>query len=325
MVAGFLAALERRNIRPYISACVPFARAPLEARFPNIKWLPYDEANRTAAIATCDVWLGLGGSPFQSAQSRWFVDHLLVEAAFCRQFGKPMFYLGVGVQSVEELRRPEISGICRQARAIWTRDQSSADRLQGLGTECRISAGADLAHLFLERHHPPPPTAGSVAIVANFDYGSWPGQHAMLEALGSLTPRRRIWLAQETRELPGAEKALHRVLSESERAKWMLTEADRLGPLDDVVDRWPSTEWLVTSRFHAAIVAAWAGSKILVVATNEKLRGIAADLGSPTLSPSAPREEVEAAFARVKPAEKPTALAARAATAVNEFLRVVGM
>jgi polysaccharide pyruvyl transferase WcaK-like protein len=103
MLAGFLAALRRHAGGAALTACVPFDREPLQRRFPAVTWLPCDEASRDRAIAGCEVWLGLGGSPLQHAQSRWFLDHLLGETHRCTAARKPMFFLGVGVQSAGEL------------------------------------------------------------------------------------------------------------------------------------------------------------------------------------------------------------------------------
>src|SRR2546423_1049318 len=98
MLAGFLAALQPALPGATFTGCVPFAIDTLQRRFPAIAWQPYEDATRDRCIAECDVWLGLGGSPFQHALSRWFLDHLTAEAARCARARKPMFFLGVGVQ-----------------------------------------------------------------------------------------------------------------------------------------------------------------------------------------------------------------------------------
>ena len=87
MLAGFLAAMRTLAPRATLTCCVPFALDPLHRRFPTIEWLPCSPIDRERAIAGCDVWLGLGGSPFQSDQSRWFVDHLTGEAESCARLG----------------------------------------------------------------------------------------------------------------------------------------------------------------------------------------------------------------------------------------------
>src|SRR5436190_17173514 len=148
MLAGFLGAIRTLLAGAQFTCCVPFALEPLQRRFDAITWLPYDETTRSRCIADCDIWLGLGGSPFQSAQSQWFVEHLIVEESLCAQRKKPMFFLGVGVQAAAELTLPDVQRICARATGIWTRDAASAERLHGLPSPPPVEAAADLAHLF---------------------------------------------------------------------------------------------------------------------------------------------------------------------------------
>ena len=307
MLAGFLAAMRTLAPTATYTCCVPFPLDPLRRRFPAITWLPSDEPTRARCIAECAAWLGLGGSPFQSALSRWFVDHLVSEAALCARAHKPMYFLGVGVQTSAELADPDVQRICAQAAAIWTRDAASAERLAALPSPPPIASAADLAHLFFRETPPPAASAGRLTLVANFDYGAWPGQAAFLSAAQASVPglaiTERVWLAQESRELPGAERALHHALPLAEQARWSLAIPDRLPSpaeslataesptsaesLTTALSRWPSGEWLVTARFHAALAGAWAGSKIAILATNEKLRAAAHELACPLLATDA--------------------------------------
>lgn len=322
MLAGFLRAL--RHLRPEarLTANIPFPLVPVQARTPEIDWQPDELTRRQQNIQQCDAWLGLGGSPFQSALSRWFIDHLIADAALCRAAGKPMFYLGVGVQSAQDPSVPEVQQLCRQAAGIWTRDAASASRLRALTDMGPVGAAADLAHIFFQATPPPPALRGRVTLVANFDYGAWAGRDACLRAVDHLRPTTRVWLAQESRELPGAERALHAALPESERAQWQLVSPERAGaPLGEVLGHWPSGEWLITSRFHAAIAGAWAGSKIVVIGINEKLRSIARDLDTPLIEPDADEATVLAALRSARPSPPPTAFAQQAWQACEAFAR----
>ncbi len=322
MVAGFLAAM--RTLAPHatFTGCVPFALEPLRRRFPEIDWRPYEEPVRARCIAECDAWLGLGGSPFQSAQNRWFVDHLLAEAARCSVEKKPMFFLGVGVQTAGELAVPDVRRLCAHAAGIWTRDPASAKFLAAIPTCQPVEAAADLAHLFFRDQPPPAATAGRLTLVANFDYGAWRGEAAFLRAAQSVPAAERVWLAQESRALPGAERALHDALPPTEQKRWRLVAPDVAGaPLANALARWPSGEWLVTSRFHAALAGAWAGSKIVVISTNEKLRAVARELHCPLLSPEADDAAVARSFAAATRPAPPVVQAERAYTACAAFVR----
>lgn len=334
MLAGFLAAMGSLAPQASFTCCVPFPLDPLRQRFPGVGWHPYDEASRDRCIADCDVWLGLGGSPFQHALSRWFVDHLEGDAARCERRSKPMFFLGVGVQTSDELRDVAVQRVCAQALAIWTRDVPSAERLAALSLRTRVESSTDLAHLFFRAVLPPAAQAGRLTFVGNFDYAGWPGQETFLRLTGqaaspfSKAISDRVWLAQESRDLPGAERALYAALPAEDRARWRLVIPDLdptpVASLESALARWPSGEWLVTARFHAALCGAVSGSKIVIIGTNEKLRGVARDLDCPVLPVDADEAAVLQAlrladgrpslFAHVRAAD-------RAHSACAEFVR----
>ena len=325
MMAGFLTALRELVPTASLTCCVPFALAPLQRRFPEVTWLPYDEESRIRSITNCELWLGLGGSPFQNAQSRWFIDHLTADAAWCARQDKPMFFLGVGVQTAEELAEPAVQRVCAQAAGIWTRDPLSAERLRALTRNPQVEAASDLAHLFFRARRPPPAQAGRLTLVPNFDYGSWPGQDACLAAVAALPLTERVWLAQESRVLPGAERALYATLPAATKAQWQLVSPDAPDDtLAAILTRWPSGEWLVTARYHAALAGAWSGSKTVVIATNEKLRAAARDLACPTLSLNADLRAVTRALEAASSASPPAALAAKAEEACTAFVRAAG-
>jgi hypothetical protein len=322
MLAGFLGALRTLAPDTTFTACVPFPLDPLRQRFPAIEWLPCDDAARTRCIEACDVWLGLGGSPFQSEQSRWFLDHLVGEQERCHRAGKPMYFLGVGVQQAAEVVDPALQRLCAGAAGIWTRDTASAERLRTLPASPPVADAADLAHLYFAHHAPPPAAPGRLTVVLNFDYGGWPGQSPALAALRELPAADRVWLAQETRALPGAERSLFAALAPDEQARWRLVAPEVPGcPLHDALARWPSGEWLVTARYHAAIAGAWSGSRIVVIGTNEKLRGAARELSVPLLSPSANVADFARALAAATPTPPPHLLAAKAHAACAAFVR----
>ena len=321
MLAGFFHAMAALAPGATFSCCVPFPLGPLRTRFPAVNWQPYDDATRAHCIARCDVWLGLGGSPFQHALSRWFLSHLLSEARLCADAKKRMFYLGVGVQSRDELRSADVQRLCAQATAIWTRDADSAENLASLPSAPPVAAAADFAHLFFRATPPPALRRGQLTLVPNFDYGSWPGRDAALRAFDALRVTRRVWLAQESRDLPGAERALFAKLPPTEQTRWELIAPDvAWAPLARALERWPSGEWLVTARYHAALAGGWARSKIAVIATNEKLRAAARELQCAIILPDADAATVSRALAVAQPAVPGTAQAAAAHAACAAFV-----
>ncbi len=324
MLGGFLAAMAATAPEASFTLASPFPLAPMRRRFPQIEWLACTPEARAAAIAACDAWVGLGGSPFQSAQSRWFVDHLVEESAWCARAAKPMYFLGVGVQEERELQVPEVQVVCAQAAAIWTRDQASARRLAALVPPARVRPAADLAQVLLAAWSPAPLQPGAVTVVLNFDHREEWDASTVTRAVAALAPRDRIWLAQESRLLPGGEKALHGSLPAEEQKRWHLREADRPeAPLSDVLAHWPSSEWLVTSRFHAAMAGAWAGSRVLVYVTNEKLHGVADELGLAAVPAGADAATIEQALRSSAPAPRPLAPAETARASVRELVSAI--
>ncbi len=322
MLAGFLAAMRELAPAATFTCCVPFGLEPLRARFPAIEWFSLEDADRTRCIEACDVWLGLGGAPFQSALSRWFLDHLVGEMELCTRGKKPMFYLGVGIQAAAELNEVAVRHLCARAAQIWTRDAGSAERLRALPVRPAVTAAADLSHIFLRANPPPPAKARRLTMVANFDYEAWRGQDACLDAVKRLPATERVWLAQEARELPGAERLLFHALPATEKAWWRFISPERPGaPLEQVLAGWPSGEWLITARYHAALVGAWAGSRVAVISTNEKLRSAAHDLHAPLLALGADEGTVVRTVSAASAATPPVHLADRAWSACREFVR----
>lgn len=327
MLAGFLGALAASGRKAELTGCVPHPLGPLARRFPQVRWLPSEPASRRQAVEQCDIWLGLGGSPFQCEVSGWFADHLAEQEALCAAAKKPMYFLGIGGQDPAAYAAPGLRRAAERAEAIWTRDERTAAALTAILPGRPVRSAADLAHVFFAASAPPPAASDRVAAALNFDYRGWPGLESAVAALMQLPARERIWLAQEARALPGAEQWLLGQLAPGARAAWTLCVPDQPGqPLASALARWPSAEWLLASRFHATLAGAWAGSRTVVLATNDKLRGAAEECRFPCLPITASGAEITAAFAEAAPTA-PTALALRAAlarAACDEFFAAVG-
>jgi hypothetical protein len=252
-----------------------------------------------------------------------------MERRWCEAKGKPMYFLCVGSQDRAGLANPELRAAAEFAQAIWTRDAAAAEPLSGLaGAPGRVRTAADLAHIFFEAHRPPPAAPGRLTAVLNFDYAVWPAMGAALAALDRLPASERIWLAQESRALPGAERELFKSLPKTDRSRWTLTPADDSGrELTEVLGRWPSGEWLLTSRYHATLAGAWACSRAVVITINEKLQGVAAEFGYPTLSPSADPGGLDVLLQSATPPPESNlrSHASAARQACEEFFEAVGV
>ena len=328
ILAGFLGALATADKQVALTCCVPHPRPPLARRFPAVQWREYTPETRQRGVEACDVWLGLGGTPFQCEVSPWFADHLAQEEAWCAAAKKPMFFLGIGGQDPRAYESPALRRVADRAEMIWTRDAGTAQALAAFVPVRRLRPAADLAHLFFSVFPPPPAAPGRAAAVLNFDYRGWPGLEGAVRALSALPTRERIWLAQESRALPGAEQWLYSQLSPAARQGWSLRLPDQPGePLAQVLAGWPSAEWLLTSRYHATLAGAWAGSRATVIAVNDKLRSAAAECGYPSLPVGASEAEFGAALAAAAP-PPPARLSARAESAraaCAEFFAAAGI
>lgn len=318
MMAGFLGAVSADSTRRF-TCCVPCPLAPLQARFPQVEWLPYDATTRQRAVQDCDAWLGLGGSPFQSGASRWFIDHLAAEAQLCRAAHKPMYFLGIGGQDPAAYALPEVQAVLRQADRIWTRDECTASTAAAAGGTDRVTAGADLAHLHFRRSAVPAAQAGRFSAVLNFDYTAMPAWlPAAVQVADQLGATEKIWAVQEDRALPGAERWLFEELTPAQRSGWQLRQ--------ETLANWPSGQWLLSSRYHSTLAGAWAGSRAVVIALNEKLRAAADETGFPVFGLQDDPDRLKELFgqSQIVPRARLEARADLAAKCCAEFFRIVG-
>lgn len=279
MLAGFLE-LARTWLPDFTFTCsTPFDRACQARRFPAVEWLPYEPAIRAAAVAACDAWLGAGDTPFQTDVGTWFLDHLAEDADTCRRFAKPMFFLGVGVNNREALTHPHARAVIDQAAHIWTRDAQATAWLREAGDPARISQGADLAHVHLAQRRAPPREPGTLAFLLNFENRDAFTIDAIVAVMENTPAWRHRWLVQEVRPLDGSEREILARLPDTVRNRLDVRCPDyALDSLTTLVDGWGTPELLVTSRYHGALVGAWAGSRTLIVERNDKLSGLAAQL-----------------------------------------------
>jgi len=318
MMAGFLAAVPQGWTGRF-TCCVPYALQPLRARFPQVEWLPYDQDTRRSAVDRCSVWLGLGGSPFQSAVSCWFIDHLAEEALLCKAANKPMYFLGIGGQDPAAYALPAVADVLRQVQHVWTRDAMTAEAALAVSGGSSVTAGADLAHVHFRQATPQAAKHGRFSAVLNFDYASMPAWlPSALDVADQLGAAEKVWAVQEERLLPGAERWLFDQLTAEQRHGWQLRQ--------EPLERWPSGQWLLSSRYHSTLAGAWAGSRAVIVGLNEKLRAAADETGFPVFELGENPERLKGRFeeARVVPRERLVARAELAAKCCAEFFSAVG-
>ena len=280
MMAGYLAALRDAGIAYETTCCALGDLDSQRRRFPEITWHAVTPGCVAECIEDCDVWLGLGDTPFQLVGGTWFIDFLQSQAEQCARHGKPMYFLGIGVQDLTALRHPAIARLVAQAEATWSRDLLTYAALRALAPE-RVHAGGDLAGIYLASLPSTPPAGASLGVTLNFEDAARYDEHSlerMARNAGDDTPC--YWLVQEVRALPGSERAAYEALPDSLRARFALVCPEyATGSMEDLLQSWPVVSHAVTSRYHAALIHAWRGARVTLIERGLKVRSLGVDLG----------------------------------------------
>lgn len=332
MLAGFLAACEQAGYSPDLTCAVlpSVDLASQKLRFPQIRWLQYDDPIREAAIREADVWLGLGDTPFQMDSGTWFEMHLLSDFYLCSRHNKPMYFLGIGVESAQALDTDNIRTVLGNVNHVWTRDAQSAALLGATEVQNKITVGADLANIVLAMQERPQPEPNSIAFVLNFERPEAFSQQGIVDVLDRTSGARQFWLAQEVRAVGHTERALYAELPEQVRERVPVQVPDYAGArTQDLLATWPSVEQLVSSRYHALLVGAWQGSRLVAIERSAKVWGLTEQLRLDQKS-CAPNlldaDEVLRAMSFSAPADRALlhGLAAKAENCIHEFFRLWG-
>ena len=291
-----------------ITICTPHDIESQQRRFPRIQWLRDSESAREGALRSADVWLGLGGTPFQLDSGPWLLEHNERERRRRVALGKPMYFLGVGCESPEAAADPRSQALLAAAEHVWTRDESSAAQLQPFIAPSRLTAAADLAHLAF------PSTASQQSyepgVLGLLLASERPEQFDVVELerfLERRPPHSTRWLVQEVRPLPHLERWILGELSSQARSVLSVAEIDYTTcSMQAYLRAFGRPGTTVTSRYHGALVAAWHRSKVLVVSRSAKLRGIAEQLDLPQIAYVRSHSELEEALqtAAIVPRER---------------------
>lgn len=325
MLAGFLQATSQCGDELRLTCCSPFDSGSQPRRFPQIDWLAYDLPSRESAIAACDAWVGVGGTPFQVAVGTWFLDHLTAELELCRKYKKPMFYIGVGVDEPAALENSQARNLLGNAIQFWTRDPRSAELILAAGARTKVTAAADLAHIYFSSKAPLPIEQGTVGYVLNFeDLGQF-DPRAFCALSTQLAGYSQRWLVQECRMLDGSESAIYASLPSECKSRLELRAPDyQNGTIDAMLESWGSFQTLISSRYHACLIGAWAGARVVAVERSEKIRGLAAQFGIVSVPSLRDAGAVLNAIDRSRPIEHEQllVLADRASRSCQELISV---
>jgi hypothetical protein len=297
-LAGFVSAAVRY---PEIEfrACTAYDRAAVQRRFPQIRWLPEGEAERDEALQNADAWLGLGDTPFQLDSGPWLLDRNERERRRCAAFAKPMYLLGVGCESSEAARDPRSAALLAAAERVWTRDAFTAGALRPFVDASRLCPGADVAHLaFRDQPDPPPPDLGVVGLLLAFERREQFDLNELARFIERRPSERTRWLVQEVRALPHLERWILERLTPAAAGKLAVMDV-AYGTVStaEYLRAFGTPEVTISSRYHGALVAAWHGSKVLIVSRSMKLQGLADELELPRIDRVTSHAAMEAALA----------------------------
>ena len=321
-LAGFLEAWRRLGSPADLVAVIPFPLAPQARRFPDIEWHADAPRVREAAIRDCDAWLALGGSPFQTDSGPWMLDHLARDAHLCRRFDRPMFFLGTGLNDRAALADPRARDALAGAAHLWIRDADCASWTAAAAGPERVTAVADLAHIFLEQLPTRTPDSHRLGWTLAFEDESRCATGAIEQVVARLPDWTHDWLVQDVRLLPGGERWWHRQLDATTRRITHLRLPDyAAATAAQLLAAWPCGEAVVSSRYHALLVGAWRGSRLVAVSRSDKLAAAATSLDCAVIARADDAPAMGAAIAAAKPVDRGrlTALAASAFDACRAF------
>lgn len=283
MLDGFLRSLAHFEARADVVACTSHDIASQRKRFPSIQWLPSSrDRERERALRNCDLWLGLGGTPFQLSSGPWSLDYLNRERALCRRLGKPMVFLGAGCEGSEAVQDARGCQVIQAAEYIWTRDVRSAEAIAPTAGQGLVDTGADLAHIALGAARRPPQEPAVLGLLLAFEKPGTVDIQAIDRQVSLRAPSATRWLIQEGRSFPFTERWNYSLLSEaSKRSLDCMPMNYATDTIEDFLGNFGAPDTVVSSRYHGALISGWHGCRVGVIVRSEKLAGIAADLNVP--------------------------------------------
>jgi polysaccharide pyruvyl transferase WcaK-like protein len=295
MVGGFLRALETLGFDRPIELFSFYYDDPASQRrrFPQIQWVDKRQGHwvNNPALRGVDCWAGVGDTPIQMTSGKWFFDALRADVPHVARF--PIRRLiNVGAES-EVLAHPlSLAHLLQTFERISTRDGMSLGVFRALGApDGRCRAGADLAHVFLRDFAAPPEPAREfdLGVVIAGDTLS----DADIETVGEFllqAPAKVAFIANETRPTARMERGIYERLVKRHGPR--LLEAAPLlvpdyagGSMADLLAPIARCRTILSSRYHAALAAAWLGCKVGVIARSSKVGAIAEELQVPVLAP----------------------------------------
>ena len=245
-----------------------------------------------SAFSSVDALVFGGGGLLQDETSRWNLPFHLARVKMADRRNIPWVGIGIGAAGIKTTRgESQVKEALGRHLTMVVRDQSSMNRLQGLGIE-RLELGADLAFLLPPPTEPPEPVTtvalrkpqGSSWIPGAFARQPPPDQpwiSALAKALDEVaTNSNRLtrFVAFES----GSDDQLHTLVAREMRTPSEATVPSR-NELSGVMAK---SEACISMRYHGVITSALAEVPTVALTFSPKLASIAEELGQPSSPPS---------------------------------------
>ena len=239
----------------------------------------------------------------------------------CRAIGLPMDFLGIGVEHAAVMNRPRFRRLFQSVRHCWARDELTASWLERVA-EGRTTSAADLANILFVEQCPErevTPESRGIGYLLNFENLTESVPDLLPALLEALPGEELFWLVQDRRLLPGMERYWWDRLPDSVRSTLRVVELGQDGATI-VPTEMPGT--VISSRYHGALLAAWSGSRVMIIARSGKMTGLAQQVGLPAVSSLHDIGGIVSGVAACTPAprERLRVLAEMAAKSVEEWL-----
>jgi len=293
MIAGFLKGLAAKQ-NYNLTCCIPPERVYAQKqRFPEIRWISASTEERVSLINRSDLWLGVGGTPFQAVGGKWLLKRIVADYESCPNVPKWMIGVGCEKEVVNELEFAKY--IVDRTERIWSRDNASRSVLLNEleASEDRVLSGGDLAHIFLEKTMPVSEerdrTGSSLGLIV---YGEELSKRD-LDAVKSFTAgiRNRFtvtFLANDVRPQKMEHRIYNRIyggiLSPFRRKPGWFAPDYQAADTTELIRHFLMYDTVLSSRYHGLLAAAWAGCKVAVISRSSKLSFLAAELDVPATS-----------------------------------------
>jgi polysaccharide pyruvyl transferase WcaK-like protein len=252
-----------------------------------------DNKERERLIRASDVWLGVGGTPFQATGGRWLLNHILADFDACPE--TPKFMVGVGSENEVKAEWVRAARVFGSVDRIWSRDQGSynvlLDQFENVGTT--VKKGGDLANIALQNIFSSVSNSSKhgegIGLIVYKDAAAHLDTIQLRRSIQEAMSKQPVtFIANDVRR--GAmEHAIFRKAFGGLRGlihgkpRWMAPDYNA-NNTDDMVNHFLNYSTVLSARYHGLLTAAWAGCAVTALARSSKLTFLAEDLGISAIS-----------------------------------------